>query len=207
MREHQVRGAKRAKRWRTTTPDPVAVRPRALVGRNFTATRPDALWVADFTYLKSWQGVSYFAFVLDAYSRRIVGWQLASHMRTSLVLDALRIALTRRNAGADVALVHHSDAGSQYTSGAFQQLLDDHQVLASVGSVGDAYDNAMAESFVDTIKTELVHDRVFPSRRALELAVIAWIGWYNHDRLHSAIGDKPPADHERAYATASEPAA
>ena len=108
------------------------------------------------------------------------------------------MALTRRPAGADVALAHHSDAGSQYTAGVFQQLLDDHRMLASIGPVGDACDNAMAESFVNAIQTELVHDRVFASRRALELAVVAWIGWYNHDRLHSAIGDKPPADHERA---------
>jgi transposase InsO family protein len=211
MGEHAIRGAKRAKRWRTTRPDAAAARPRDLVERRFVASRPDALWVADFTYLKSWQGVSYFAFVLDVYSRRIVGWQLASTMRTSLVLDALRMALTRRRSGADVTLVHHSDAGSQYTSGDFQQLLDDHRVLASIGSVGDAYDNAMAESFVDTFKTELVNDRTFASRRALEQAVIAWVGWYNRDRLHSAIGDIPPAEPEHAYArqyaTTTEPAA
>ena len=208
MRQHGIEGAKRrSKRWRTTRPDAAARRPRDLVERNFAATRPDALWVADLTYLRSWQGVAYLAFVLDAYSRRIVGWQLAANLRTSLVLDALRMALSRRQTGADVELVHHSDAGSQYTSREFQQVLDDHQVLASIGSVGDAYDNALAESFVDSLKTELVADRIFPSRRALELAVVAWIGWYNQTRLHSSIGDQSPAEHEDRYYAARQPAA
>jgi transposase InsO family protein len=166
MRTHGIEGAKRrGRRVRTTIPASAAARPADLVERNFSATRPDALWVADFTYLRSWQGICYFAFVLDVYSRRIVGWQLASNMRTSLVLDALRMALTRRRAGADVELVHHSDAGSQYLSGDFQQVLDDHRVLASIGSVGDAFDNAMAESLVDTLKTELIRDRIFESFR------------------------------------------
>jgi transposase InsO family protein len=208
MRAHGIEGAKgRARRWRTTCPNPVAARPSDLVERRFLADRPDALWVADLTYLRSWQAVSYLAFVLDAYSRRIVGWQLASNMRTSLVLDALRMALSRRQQGADVELVHHSDAGSQYTSREFQQTLDDHHVLASIGSVGDAYDNAMAESFVDSFKTELVADRVFATRRALELAVVAWIGWYNHTRLHSAIEHRTPAEHEDHYYAARRPAA
>jgi transposase InsO family protein len=208
MRHGGLAGAKRRSRcWRTTRPDVAAARPRDLIDRDFTATRPDALWVADLTCLRSWQGVSYFAFVLDAYSRRIVGWQLASNMRTRLVLDALRMALSRRRHGADVELVHHSDAGSQYTSREFQQVLDDHQVLASIGSVGDAFDNAMAESFVDTLKTELVADRVFASRRALELAVVAWVGWYNQTRLHGSIGDQSPAEHELHYYAARQPAA
>jgi putative transposase len=208
MRQHGVEGAKRrSRRWRTTRADRAAMRPADRVERIFTAARPDALWVADLTYLRSWQGVSYLAFVLDAYSRRIVGWQLAANMRTSLVLDALRMALSRRQPGAEVELVHHSDAGSQYTSREFQQELDDHHVLASIGSVGDAYDNAMAESFVDTLKTELVADRIFPSRRSLELAVVAWIGWYNQTRLHSSIGDQSPAEHEDAYYAAEQPAA
>jgi transposase InsO family protein len=208
MREHGIEGAKRrCKRWRTTQANLAAARPSDLVERHFSADRPDALWVADLTYLRSWQGVAYLAFVLDAYSRRIVGWQLATNMRTSLVLDALRMALSRRQSGADVELVHHSDAGSQYTSREFQQVLDDHRVLASIGSVGDAYDNALAESFVDTLKTELVADRVFPSRRALELAVVAWIGWYNQTRLHSSIDDCSPAEHEDRYYAAHQPAA
>ena len=209
MREQGIEGAKRrGKRWRTTIANAAAPRPADLVERRFTATRPDALWVADFTYLRCWQGVSYFSFVLDAYSRRVVGWQLATSMRTSLVLDALRMALHRRHGGADVQLVHHSDAGSQYVSRDFQQTLDDHNVLASIGSVGDAYDNAMAESFVDTFKTELIADRVFETHRSLKLAVVEWVAWYNHQRLHERIGDIPPAEYEQLhYAAITEPAA
>jgi putative transposase len=151
MRTNGIQGAKRrGKPWRTTVADPTAVRSPDLVNRDFSADRPDALWLADFTYLRCWEGLVFFSFVIDAFSRRIVGWQFATHMRTDLVLDALRMALTRRRHGADVELVHHSDAGSQYTSYAFGQVLDDHHVLGSIGSVGDAYDNAMAESFVDT---------------------------------------------------------
>jgi putative transposase len=148
MRHAGIQGAKRrGKPWRTTVADPSAARSPDLVNRDFSATRPDALWLADFTYLRCWEGLVFFSFVIDAYSRRIVGWQFASHMRTDLVLDALRMALTRRQAGADLELVHHSDAGSQYTSFAFTQVLDDHAVLASIGSVGDAYDtqSRMAE--------------------------------------------------------------
>src|SRR3954454_3936599 len=131
-----------------------------LVNRDFTADGSDQLWVADLTYLRCWEGLVFFAFVIDAYSRRVVGWQLAPHMRTTLVLDALRMALGQRPPGADVARVHHSDRGSQYTSIDYTQTLEDHGVLASVGSVGDAYDNALAESFVDSFKTELIADRV-----------------------------------------------
>jgi len=130
--------------------------------------------------------------VLDAYSRMIVGWQLAGHIRTDLVLDALRIALGRRPPGADVALIHHSDRGSQYTSIDYSQTLADHQVLASVGSVGDAYDNALAESFLDSFKTELIADRVWRTRSQLELAVVEYIGWYNAARLHESLGEIPP---------------
>ena len=138
----------------------------------------------------------FFAFVLDVYSRRIVGWQFAHHMRTTLVLDALRMALAQRGPGADVPLVHHSDRGSQYTSGDYTQTLDDHGVLASVGSVGDAYDNALAESFVDTFKTELIADRVWRSRAQLELAIVEWVGWFNTTRLHSSLKDLSPLQFE-----------
>lgn len=197
MHQHGLQGAKRrGKPWRTTTPDLTARRSPDLVERDFTATRPNELWVADFTYLRCWEGVVFFSFVIDVYSRRIVGWQFASHMRTDLVLDALRMALTRRPAGADVELIHHSDAGSQYTSYAFQQVLDDHAVLGSIGSVGDAYDNALAESFVDTFKTELIRDRVWRSRSQLELAIVEWVAWFNNDRLHASLGDLPPAEFE-----------
>jgi putative transposase len=197
MRAHGIQGAKRrGKPWRTTKPDPAAHRSPDLVQRNFSAQRPDRLWVADFTYLRCWEGAVFFSFVIDVFSRRVVGWQFASHMRTDLVLDALRMALTRRQAGADVDLVHHSDAGSQYTSFAFTQVLDDHAVLASIGSVGDAYDNAMAESFVDSFKTELIADRVWRTRTQLELAIVEYVAWFNHQRLHESLGDLPPAELE-----------
>ncbi len=157
MAEHGIQGAKRrGKPWRTTKADPAALRRPDLVCRDFTAARPNALWVADFTYLRCWEGVLYFSFVIDVFSRMIVGWQLAQNMRRTLVLDALAMALGLRTPGADVALVHHSDAGSQYTSDDYTQTLEDHVVLGSIGTVGDAYDNALAESFVDSYKTELI---------------------------------------------------
>ena len=133
----------------------------------------------------------FLSFVIDVFSRRVVGWQFASHMRTDLVLDALRMALTRRAAGADVDLVHHSDAGSQYTSFAFTQVLDDHAVLASIGSVGDAYDNTLAESFVDSFKTELIADRVWRTRIQIELAIVEYVAWFNNERLHQALATVP----------------
>jgi transposase InsO family protein len=202
MRAHAIQGARRrGKPWRTTKPDPAAHRPPDLVQRNFGAQRPDQLWVADFTCLRCWEGMVFFSFVIDVFSRRVVGWQFASPMRTDLVLDALRMALTRRAAGADVDLVHHSDAGSQYTSFAFTQVLDDHAVLASIGSVGDAYDNALAESFVDSFKTELIRDRVWRTRTQLELAIVEYVAWFNHQRLHEALGDRPPAEAEAPYAS------
>jgi putative transposase len=202
MRAAGIQGAKRrGKPWRTTVPDPGALRPPDLVDRDFTASRPDELWLADFTYLRCWEGLVFFSFVIDAYSRRVVGWQFANHMRTDLVLDALRMALTRRQSGADVELIHHSDAGSQYTSYAFQQVLDDHRVLGSIGSIGDAYDNAMAESFVDSFKTELIADRVWRTRSQLELAIVEYVSWFNHHRLHQALGDRPPAEAEALYAS------
>jgi putative transposase len=197
MRANGIQGAKRrGKPWRTTSPDPVARRRPDLVDRDFTAAGPDQLWVADITYLRCWEGVIFFAFILDAYSRRVVGWQLAGHMRTTLVLDALRMALHQRGGGADVALVHHSDRGSQYTSIDYTQTLADHGVLASVGSVGDAYDNALAESFVDSFKTELISDRVWQTRSQLELAIVEYLGWFNGARIHQALGDLPPAEFE-----------
>ncbi len=200
MRAGGIQGAKRrGKPWRTTKPDPQAHRRPDLVERDFTAAGPNELWVADLTYLRCWEGVVFFAFVIDAFSRMIVGWQMASHMRTDLVLDALRMALGQRGPGADVELVHHSDRGSQYTSIDYTQTLTDHGVLASVGSVGDAYDNAMAESFVDSFKTELIADRVWRARTQLELGVVEYISWFNHVRLHESLGDIPPAEFEQAH--------
>jgi putative transposase len=200
MREEGIEGAKRrGKPWRTTVPDPHAQRAADLVEREFCAGAPDRLWVADFTYLRCWEGRLFFAFVIDVFSRMIVGWQLASHMRCDLVLDALRMALGVRAPGADVELVHHSDAGSQYTAEDYTQELTDHRVVASIGSIGDCFDNALAESFVDSFKTELISDRVWRTRAQLELAVVVYVGWFNHRRLHSSIGNRPPVEHEREY--------
>ena len=202
MRSNGIVGAKRrGKPWRTTRPDPQALRRPDLVQRDFGALRPNELWVADLSYLRCWEGLVYFAFVLDAFSRMVVGWQLAAHMRTELVLDALRMALGLRGPGADVELIHHSDRGSQYTSIDYTQTLDDHGLLASVGAVGDALDNALAESFVDSFKTELIADRVWRTRCQLELAIVEYISWFNHDRLHESLGDIPPAEFEQHHAT------
>jgi putative transposase len=175
---------------------PAAHRRPDLVQRDFSAGAPNELWVADLSYLRCWEGLVFFGFVLDAYSRKVVGWQLAGHMRATLVLDALRMALWQRGPGANIALVHHSDRGSQYTSIDYTQTLADHGVLASVGSVGDAYDNALAESFVDSFKTELIADRVWRTRSQLELAIVEYVGWFNDARLHEALGDLPPAEFE-----------
>jgi putative transposase len=144
MRAHGIQGAKRRGRaWRTTIADPRAQRARDLVERDFTALAANRLWVGDFTYLRCWEGVAYFSFIIDVFSRIVVGWQLAGHMRTTLVLDALRMALGLRAPGADFRLIGHTDAGSQYTSQDYTQELNDHKVLASIGSVGDAYDKAL----------------------------------------------------------------
>ena len=200
MRREGIRGAKRrGKPWRTTIVDPQAPKRPDLVCRDFTADRPDRLWVGDLTYLRTWEGRMYFAFLIDVFSRMIVGWQLATHMRCDLVLDALRMALGTRQPGAAVQLVQHTDQGSQYTTEDYTQLLDDHLVLASVGSVGDAYDNALAESFVDSYKTELIADRVWRTNAQLELQTVTYVGWFNHRRLHSSIANRPPVEHERDY--------
>jgi putative transposase len=204
MRAHGIQGAKRRGRpWRTTRPDPRAQRRPDLVQRDFSAGAPNELWVADLSYLRCWEGLVFFAFVLDAYCRKVVGWQLAAHIRSALVLDALKMALWQRGPGADIQLVHHGDRGSQYTSIDYTQTLADHGVLASVGSVGDAYDNALDESFVDSFKAELIADRVWRTRAQLELAVVEYIGWFNDSRLHQALGDLPPSEFERLSQTST----
>jgi putative transposase len=203
MRELGLAGVRRGRRVRTTVPGPAAARPRDLVRRRFSPPAPDRLWVADFTYVAAWSGTVYVAFVIDAYSRRILGWRTATTMRTSLVLDALEQALwTRRRDGrADLAgLVHHNDAGSQYTSIAFTERLAAAGVSASVGTVGDAYDNALAESVIGLYKTELIH-RSGPWRTAeqVEIATLDYVDWFNHHRLYEVCGDIPPAELEAAY--------
>jgi putative transposase len=206
MRTHGIQGAKRrGKPWRTTTPDPEARRRPDLVQRDFSASRPNELWVADFSYLRCWEGVVFFSFVVDVFSRKVVGWQFAAHMRTTLVLDALQMALSTRERVQEVRLIHHSDRGSQYLSGDYTQTLADHDVLASVGSTGDAYDNSLAESFVDSFKTELINDRVWASRSQLELAVVEYISWFNDSRLHENLGDQTPREIEELYAAKDRP--
>jgi putative transposase len=201
MRAHGIQGAKRrGKPWRRTVSDPDASRRPDLVQRDFSASAPNELWVAGFSYLRSWEGVVFFSFVIDVFSRKVVGWQFASHMRTTLVLDALRMALSTRDRVQEVRLIHHSDRGGQYLSGDYTQTLADHDVLSSVGSTGDAYDNSMAESFVDSFKTELIADRVWRTRSQLELAIVEYISWFNNSRLHENLGDRSPAEIEELYA-------
>jgi putative transposase len=203
MRELDLAGARRGKRVRTTIPAAAAARPADLVRRQFSPPAPNRLWVADFTYVPAWTGMVYVAFVIDAYSRRILGWRAATSMTTPLVLDALEQALwTRRRDGAgDLAgLVHHTDAGSQYTSIAFTERPAAAGVSGSVGTVGDAYDNALAESVIGLFKTELIKPRG-PWRTAgqVELATLEYVDWFNHRRLYEACGDIPPAELEAAY--------
>jgi putative transposase len=203
MRRLGLRGAVRGRRVRTTIPDPGAARATDLVQRNFDVTAPNRLWVADFTYVASWAGTVYVAFVIDAYARRIVGWRADTTMRTSLVLDAVEMAIwTRdRDGVADLAgLIHHNDAGSQYTSIAFTERLIEAGVDPSVGSVGDAYDNAVAESTIGLYKTELIKNYgPWRNRDHVEIATLEYVDWYNHRRPHSAAADLPPADFEALY--------
>jgi transposase InsO family protein len=195
MREHGIEGKLRGRTRRTTIPDEAAgERARDLLQRDFTATTPNEKWVCDLTYLRTWNGFLYLAFVLDCYSRMIVGWQLATHMRTELVLDALEMANGLRR--PDAGLIAHSDRGSQYTSIRYTERLEEIGAAPSVGSRGDAYDNAMAEAWVATFKCELVDGRRFPSFEHAEHEVLHWIGFYNKERLHEALSDLPPAEYE-----------
>jgi putative transposase len=202
MREAGLVGVTRGARRRTTRPDPRAVRPPDLVDRHFRADAPNQLWVVDFTYVSTWQQTAYTALVIDVYSRRIVGWRCAASMPTELPLDALEMALfTRTRAGEDISgVVHHSDAGSQYTSIRYTTRLLDAGALASIGSVGDSYDNALAETTIGLYKTECVHfDGPWKTVEELELATLVWVDWWNTIRLHSSIGDIPPVEYEQRY--------
>jgi putative transposase len=200
MRELGIEGVIRGQRRRTTVPEPVAPRPPDLVDRDFTAARPNQLWLADLTYVRTWSGWVYVAFVLDAYSRRIVGWQTATHMRTDLALDALEMALWRQKIKKDSGLVHHSDRGSQYVSIRYTERLAEAGASASVGSVADSYDNAMAEALNGTFKAELIeHQGPWRDFSHVERAVFTWVTWYNSERLHSALDYVPPDEYEQAY--------
>ena len=195
MRQEGLEGVRRGTKRRTTIPDEAAVeRARDLLQRDFTAARPNEKWVADITYLRTWNGFVYLAFILDCYSRMIVGWQLATHLRTDLVMDALEMANGLRRPGE--GLIAHTDRGSQYTSLAYTDRLDELGAAPSVGSRGDAYDNAMAEAWVATFKTELVDGRRFSSYEHAEHEMLHWISFYNGERLHEELGDLPPAEYE-----------
>jgi len=203
MREAGLEGVVRGKARRTTVADERADRPADLVERDFTATAPNRLWVADFTYVATWSGVVYVAFVIDAFSRRIVGWKADTNMRTGLVLDTLEMALwSRDRAGLPVqaGLIEHHDNGSQYTSFAYTQRLIDAGVDASVGSVGDAYDNALAETTIGLYKTEKIRrEGPWKTLADVELATLEWVDWFNTTRLHSACGRLSPAQYETAH--------
>ena len=195
MRRAKLRGCLRGKKMRTT--HRVALQQAApdLVGRNFASEEPDRLWVADITYVRSKEGFVYLAFILDACSRKVVGWSMATHLRTELVVDALQMAIARRKPSP--GLVHHSDRGVQYTSVSFGKRLEDEGLLPSMGRVGSAYDNALAEAFVATLNTELLYLSSWPTRQVVRTAVFEYIeGFYNMRRRHSSLGHLSPAEFE-----------
>jgi putative transposase len=201
MRDMGRRGVSRGRAWKITTlADPAAARPTDLVDRHFTATRPNQLWVADFTYVATWRGFVYVAFVIDVFARRIVGWRVSSSLATDFVLDALEQAVyDRRGAGVE-DLVHHSDHGTQYLSMRYTARLAEAGIEPSVGSRGDSYDNALAESIIGLFKTEVIQ-RKGPWRHleAVEFATLTWVDWFNTRRLLEPIGYVPPAEYEARY--------
>lgn len=199
MNDMGISGVVRGKKYRTTQSDSQAKRPADLVDRNFAAEHPNRLWVTDFTYVPTWSGMVYVAFVIDVFSRRIVGWRAATSMTTKLVLDALEMAIWTRDDNVS-GVTCHSDAGSQYTSIRYTERLEEVGAAPSVGSVGDAYDNAMAESTIGLYKTELIK-RKGPWRNCehIELETLEYVDWFNNQRLHSQIGDIPPTERECIY--------
>jgi putative transposase len=200
MRSAGLRGATLRRYVVTTQADPRAQRAVDLVDRQFYTDGPDRLWVADVTYVPTGSGFLYLAMVLDVYSRRVVGWAMETHLRTELILAALNMAITQRRPSA---VIHHSDRGCQYTSYAFGKRCREADVMPSMGSVGDAYDNAMAESFFASLERELLSRRRFKSQAEAKMAVFEWIeGWYNPHRRHSSLGYRSPVNYERAHAMA-----
>lgn len=200
MHDLKLSGVVRGQRKRTTFPAEVSQRPTDLVERNFTAATPNHLWVADLTYVSTWSGFVYVAFVIDVFSRFIVGWRVSTSLHTELALDALEMAIWRRQRADLTGLIHHSDRGIQYLAIRYTERLAEAGAVGSVGSRGDSYDNALAESVNGLYKTEVIRRRAsWRSLDQVELATAAWVDWWNHRRLHSAIGDVPPADYEALY--------
>jgi putative transposase len=200
MRQAGLAGRTRGKGVRTTVSDPAAARPRDLVDRNFHAPAPNVLWVADFTYVATWRGFAYVAFVIDVFSRRILGWRVTASPRTELALDALEMAVWTRRGGRLDGLVHHSDRGSQYLSIRYTERLAEAGAVTSVGSRGDSYDNAMAESIIGLYKNELIHPRApWKTVDDVELATLSWVHWWNTQRLLEPIGHVPPVEAEQRW--------
>ena len=200
MRRRGLQGVRRGKVVRTTVGDSKAACPLDRVNRQFRAERPNQLWVSDFTYVSTWQGWLYVAFVIDVVARRIVGWRVSSSMRTDFVLDALEQALYARQPERDNSLIHHSDRGSQYVSIRYSERLAEAGVEPSVGSKGDSYDNALAEPLNGLYKAELIHRRApWKTKEAVELATLEWVAWFNNHRLLEPIGYIPPAEAEANY--------
>ena len=201
MRRNGLQGATRRKKWRTTKRDRDARPAPDLVERNFKADAPDQLWVADITYVPTWSGFQYLSVVVDAWSRRIVGWSMKTHLKTDFVLDALNMALQQRRPDE---VIHHSDQGTQYTSIAFGLRCKEARVRPSMGSVGDAYDNAMCESFFATLETELIQRKSFRNQAEARMAVFDFIeAWYNPHRRHSSLGQMSPLNFERKHRSAA----
>ena len=198
MKDLGIRGVKQGAYVVTTRPDKNAQRPRDLVDRDFNVAAPNRLWVADFTYVATWSGFVYVAFIIDAFARKIVGWNASRRMNTDLVLNALEMALWKRNPGQ--GLTHHNDAGVQYLSIAYGERLAEAGIAASVGSVGDAYDNALAETINGLYKTEVIHhEGPWKGFDDVEYATLDWVDWYNNKRLFGTIGYVPPAELEAEY--------
>lgn len=198
MKAAGLRGVVRGRRVRTTVAEPALERPRDLVQRAFRAERPNQLWVADFTYVATWRGFVYVAFVIDVFSRRIVGWRVSTSMRTDLALDALEQALYDRE--TDGQLIHHSDRGSQYVSITYTERLAVAGIEPSVGSRGDSYDNALAETIIGLFKTEVIHHRgPWKGMEDVEFATLCWVSWYNTERIMEPLGYLSPAEYEAQY--------
>ena len=199
MRRLGLRGVIRGRTVKTTVSDKATPCPLDKVNRQFRAARPNALWVSDFTYVSTWQGFVYVAFVIDVFARRIVGWKVSSSARTDFVLDALEQALHARRPAGDEGLIHHSDRGVQYVSIRYSERLAEAGIEPSVGSVGDSYDNALAETINGLYKAEVIHRRSWRTLEAVELATLDWVDWFNHKRLLGPIGNIPPAEAEAVY--------